>query len=161
MADELNFDDIKFVDSPPNMADPPPKPPKISKPSAPTASAKPVGRPSKNSKINELQESIEGFLMLLAVPLKMRDIHDYETRESCGDMFLEITSKGAGLTPEAKELANAFATVAIDNKYLYAFFNMGDTAGKYVHLAMALQPFVLGAIHSHVRNPNAGNSSMA
>jgi len=149
--DEKLFDEIKLEK---NLADPQPK----SNPTRKTSTnTRPVGRPSKQSRESELQKEIEGFLMLATMPLRMRDYHTWAIPENgdmitCADMFVEFAKDGSlVLTAEAKQLAAAFAHVAVDNKFLSKFFDMGDDVGKWLSLAMALQPFILGFMHNHVR----------
>lgn len=142
---EFNFDEIKFSEEP-KLKDPIPK----SSPVKKTTRSPGAGRPTKQSKINEMQEEIEGFLMLIAMPLKMRDVHDYETGESCADLFMELTPKGVVLTDQAAKLANALAVVGVDNKYISKFFDMGDGVSKWLMLLMAVQPFVVGMYGNHV-----------
>lgn len=147
---EFDFDSIKFGDTPSPLPDPEPKPktPRVSK----TGNGRGPGRPSKANAIKELQEEIEGFLMLTAMPLKMRDTHD--DGSSCADMFIDFNA--GKLTPEAQNWANALATVGVDNKYIQKFFTLGDGAGKWLQLAMATQPFILGIAGNHFMRGNHG-----
>lgn len=146
--EKIDFGQIKFDDGP-NVQDPQPKPVKSAPRKAAKSPAKNTGgRPTKASKINEMQEEIEGFLMLIAMPLKMRDTHEDGT--SCGDLFVTLDENGLALTSEAVRWANAFAVVGVDNRYIQKFFEMGDGASKWLGLAMATQPFVVGIASAHV-----------
>lgn len=155
----FDFSQLSFADEP-KLADPAPKPSK----SVPRkATAKPVkntgGRPSKAGKIADMQEEIEGFLMLIGVPLKMRDVHP--DGSSCGDMFVNLDDNGLHLSAEAIRWANAFATVGVDNSYIQKFFQMGDGASKWLGLAFATQPFIIGFASAHVGQRSRRNAANA
>ena len=151
---KFDFDSVKFSEGNGKLEDPTPK----SKPSKAIPPSN-RGRPTKASKQKELEDEISGLLMLIAMPLKMRDIHDYETMESCADLFIQVTNKGAALTPEAQTFASALATCAVDNKYLSKFFDLGDGAGKWLMLALATQPLIVGIASAHVGHRRVHNAS--
>lgn len=156
----FDFSDIKFVDDKLD-ADPAPKSPP--KKAAPKTGAKSTPR-STNTKtraISELQENIEGFLTMIAVPLKMRDIHP--DGSSCADVIFTLDQRGMTLTDNTKQLAFALAQVGVDNKYISAFFSMGDNAGKWVLLLQALQPMVMTVYGNHAggRSNAAADYSVA
>jgi hypothetical protein len=165
MPDEIDFESVKFI-SPEvkekDFLDPEPKTARPTKSAPRSASKKPpsksaAGTGRKTAAVGELQESIEGFLMLLALPLKMRDIHDPETGESCGDLFIEFNEGALQVTPEARNWAHALAVVGVDNKYISAIFGMGDDVGKWMQLALASQVLFTPVISAHVgRRKNAG-----
>src|SRR5947208_2735522 len=147
MSDEIDFSkiesEIKF-NSPGILEDPKPKT-KATKSAPRSTNARGPGRPSKTSAIKEMQEEIEGFLMMIAMPLKMRDHHP--DGSSCADMFVDFDN--GKLTDEAKTWAEAFATIGVDNKVIKNFFDMGDGVAKWAKLFFASQPFVMGMIWSH------------
>jgi hypothetical protein len=160
MTNDLDFEDIKFTDGePPVSLDQDPKPKAAPKKTTPKTGAKPTRtrNTTRSNAINELQENIEGFLFMLAVPIKMRDIHP--DGSSCADLTLALDDKGMNLTVQAKQLAFALAQVGIDNTYIKKFFSMGDDAGKWVMLLQALQPFIMTTYSNHIGPRRAVNGT--
>lgn len=138
---DFDLGEIKFGTEPPinlnkNKEDPKPKAPRNTR----STTVRGPGRPSKNSTVNELKEDVTGFLMIAAMPLKMRDVHEDGT--SCADLFVDFDKMK--LTPEAENWAQSFAVVGSENKYIKAFFNMGEKTGAWMGLFFASQPFIMG-----------------
>lgn len=131
--------------------------------------ANPVGRPSKDKAINDMAEEMQGLMMLAMMPLKLRDIHDYESMSSCADMFITYDPKKNEIvaTPELIAWSKAFAKVGIDNKYIRKFFESTDGVSNWLGLAMATQPFIVGFASHHGmpkmigrRSARSGNDQM-
>lgn len=146
MSEPFDFSKIKFDDSSTvsKLADPAPKKAPAKKTTGKLNSPGP-GRPTKQSRIKEMQEEIIGFMSIAALPLKMRDRHPDGT--SCGDMFITEEMEPTAIL---SDWAFKFAVIGVDNKYISKFFDMGDDVSKYLMLAMATQPFVMGAIGYHM-----------
>jgi len=159
---QIKFDEPKLVD--PSPANSPAKKAaakKVGSPLGSRSSGPGPGRPTKNSRINEMAEELVGFMAVLAIPLKMRDTHD--DGSSCADVFLSPDSMEP--TAELKDFAYKFATVGVDNKYISKFFAMGDDAGKWIMLMMSAQSLVMPIVMSHTRigggHENGGESLVA
>lgn len=137
------------------MADDPPKQKPTPKKAAPkkTTNRSP-GRPTKQSAIQELEEEISGFLMLAGTTILMRDKHP--DGSSCGELFITPTFE---LAPEAANLAEKLAIVGVDNKYIKKFFDLGGETGKWMMLALAFQPFIMGPYINHVVMRRIENAS--
>lgn len=164
---EPDFSNVRFTDGGGGpLEDKPPAPPKLRpetpKPgppprrSAPKSAAPPVSD-------GELKESVDGFIMLIALPMMMFDNHPDGT--SCAQIYVTIGPKGFELTPEANAFSAALTNVAEDNRYLKAFFGAGDTLGKWAALAVATQPLAVAMMNNHARQEaiqnDFGNSPMA
>lgn len=155
--DFANLGDIKFD------KDPPPKPDKT----PPAKATRSVGRPSNEAKLSgdlkELKEAIDGMLFMVSMPLQWRDRH-YDG-SSCADMFVDLDPEKLEitLTRQADVWSTAMSKVANDNKYLKAFFMGSGDVGKYIQLALATQPFVMGIYNNHSQGPRhaASNNPLA
>lgn len=163
MADPLDFSEIKFDSDPA---------PKESKAQVPTQGKTTTNRGTRKPPPNrkdaekaEMAEEIQGFLMLLGMPLSMRDRHEDGT--SCADMFIQYdpNKNKIEMTPDALAWSNAFAEIGIENKWIKRFFSMGDGASKWLTLAVATQPFVVSVLSNHPITRGArhyaGDSSLA
>lgn len=163
-TDELNpiipLGEISFNKEPTIDADPIPneaknvedKPKRGSRRQSAVAEPRNVGRPSneavKSEELSLLTEDIEGFMFLVGFGLKMRDTHT--DGSSCGDLFMDLNERGEIVaSPSTANFAKAMANVAIDNRYLKAFFSSSGGANKYVALATAVMPFVKGMAEIH------------
>lgn len=140
LASEIKFD-----------KDPAPTTKSVRPPRKSTATGNSVGRPSKDSAIKSMAEEVEGLLLLAAMPLKMRDIHDYDTMESCADMFMQYDPKKSEIvaTPELKAWSMAFAKIGVENKFIRRFFESTEGVSNWLGLAMATQPFIVGFTTKH------------
>lgn len=155
--DDLDFDSIKFLGEMP-QPDPPPKEP--SKRS--TESKRPVGRPSTTAKLKEVQDEIENLLLLMLLPVLLRDSHIAvdETGQPVGEPFtcadvyctFDMRKGKPVLTADGVKLAEAMAAIIFESPFLMKVLQSGDSWGKYLKLFMALQPGYMAVIHNHVQN---------
>lgn len=114
--------------------------------------ANPPGRPTNASKQKQLQEEIEGYLVLMGMPLLLRDRH--ANGSSCGDLFVKQDEK-TGLpdcSPEAKQLASVIAQLGMKYDVIRKFFESTDGISLWLQLGMALYPFVITPYYAHFVN---------
>lgn len=166
---DLDFNTLVFGGGPPKK-DPEPKDAqkKTSK------ATRPVGRPSTTSKLAEIQQELASILKLALMPALMRDMHPvYDLQGnatgeyiSCASVYVEFDLKKGKpeLTKDGETLCEALAVIVFDSPFLMKVINSGDTMGKWIKLAMALNPFVMTVYHNHVRMRNVsinGESAVA
>lgn len=162
----FDFDQLKFTGEVPK--DPAPKEPRKS----PSKSARPVGRPSTQSKIAEVEAEIGNVLKLALLPVLMKDLHyvidenNNPTGEviSCANVFVEFDMKKGRpeLTQEGKTFCEALAVIVFESPFLMKVLNAGDDMGKWLKLLMAVQPLAMTVFHNHVRmrHANHGENSV-
>jgi hypothetical protein len=147
---QINLDNIDFGAGP-EKKDPPPKT------NSRKSTGNPVGRPGRDAKIKELNETLKGMLFLANLGLAGRDVHEvYDDNEqflgytSCFSVYVELDKNGMPkLTPAGAAFVSAAANIIIDNSFLMKVLNSADSGGKWLALAMALQPLVLTVITNH------------
>lgn len=164
---DFDFDALTFSGEIP-AKDPEPKatPKKASK------STRPVGRPSTQSKLQEVETEIGNVLKLALFPVLMRDIHEvYDENNnlvgtvSCANVYVEFDYKKGRpeLTKEGTAFCEALAVIVFESPFLMKVLNAGDDMGKWLKLAMALQPAMMTVFHNHVRTrriENAGENQV-
>lgn len=168
MADEPDFSNVRFAEGGGGpLEDKPPAAPKL-KPDVPKPGPPPPRGPRGKAPViteaSDLAENVKGFVLLMALPMMMFDHHP--DGGTCASLYVSPSSEGYELTPEAAAFAGAMAKVAEDNKYLKAFFSAGDAAGKWVALALSIQPLVMAMMNNHIRQEveyvdEFGNGSVA
>ncbi len=150
MEPDFDFEKVNFGGGPTD--DPAPK-----STTAKKTTSRSVGRPSKTSKANEIRNELESIMKLALLPLFMRDIHVIEDDKgnieyySCANVYLTFDEKqGTVLTSDGKRLCEAMAAVVVDSPFLMKMLTMGDEFGKWVGLALALQPFAMTIFTNHI-----------
>lgn len=158
---DFKIDDIDFG-PPPLQSDPQPK-------ATPKKSgARSVGRPSRSTKISDVENELEGIIKLALLPVLMKDVHIIDNGDgaeyySCANVYLYMDmKKGPTLTPDGKKLVSAIALIVIDSPFFMKMITMGDEAGKWLALLLALQPLVMTVFNNHIggKGHNDGNSEV-
>lgn len=170
-SDEPDFSNVRFAEGGGGpLQDKPPAAPQL-KPEVPRPGPPPPRSRGKAAadtvpivETGDLADNVKGFVLLMALPMQMFDHH--ADGSSCANLYISYTDEGPQLTREAAAFANSLAVVAADNKYLKAFFNAGDAAGKWVALALSVQPLVMAMMNNHMRQEveytdEFGNSPLA
>lgn len=164
---DLDFDQIKFTGDIPAELDPAPKPSKKK-----DDKKRPVGRPTTQSKLQEVENEFGNILKLLLLPVLLRDQHLIYDEQgnwtgetvSCANVYCTFDMKlgKPTLTKEGEQLTEAAAAIIFESPFLMKVLASGDDMGKWLKLAMALQPGVLTVFHNHVRmrNTNGGQDSV-
>lgn len=97
---------------------------------------KPIGRPSKKSKEDELADEVQAFIGLVMAPIGLKD-------PVCGMAWVE----------NSKAISEAVAAIAIDNPTIVKWLSSGGDIMKWFKLATALSIPVQVTFDHHLRKP--------